>query len=101
MSSVDRSNNVASSTRNPSGSASAPSTAAAPAASDDVVTARVKTALATAPGLSQLPIEVATKDGTVTLSGKVTTAANRDHAKQVASNTAGVRDVVDQMTVSS
>jgi len=64
-------------------------------------TTKVKTALLAEPGLKSLEISVDTKDGTVTLSGKVDSADQRDRAKQIAQSTGGVKGVVDNLTVKS
>ena len=73
----------------------------ATAVDDSAVTAKVKAALLAEPGLKSLPIGVDTKNGAVTLSGSVDSAASRDRAKEVASSVAGVSTVVDQLTVKS
>lgn len=70
-------------------------------ADDAAITAKVKTALMAEPGLKSLDISVDTKDATVTLSGVVDNSASRDRAKDVATNIAGVKGVVDQMAVKS
>ena len=53
------------------------------------------------PGLKSLEISVDTKDGTVTLSGKVDSPDQRERAKQIAQSTGGVKGVVDNLTVKS
>ena len=73
----------------------------AAAADDMATTTKVKTALLAEPGLKSLEISVDTKDGTVTLSGKVDSADQRDRAKQIAQSTGGVTGVVDNLTVKS
>ena len=73
----------------------------AEAADDAVITTKVKTALLAEPGLKSLEIGVDTKDGTVTLSGKVDSAEQRDRAKQVAQTAGGVKGVVDNLAVKS
>ena len=73
----------------------------AAAADDMATTTKVKTALLAEPGLKSLEISVDTKDGTVTLSGKVDSADQRDRAKQIAQSTGGVKGVVDNLTVKS
>jgi len=73
----------------------------ATAADDMATTTKVKTALLAEPGLKSLEISVDTKDGTVTLSGKVDSADQRDRAKQIAQSTGGVKGVVDNLTVKS
>ena len=73
----------------------------AAAADDAAITTKVKTALLAEPGLKSLEISVDTKDGTVTLSGKVDSADQRDRAKQLAQTTGGVKGVVDNLAVKS
>jgi len=69
------------------------------ATDDAAITAKVKAAILAEPGLKSLQINVDTKDGTVTLSGIVDNADLRERAKQLASSTAGVKGVVDQLNV--
>ena len=68
-------------------------------ADDAAITAKVKAAILTEPGLKSLQINVDTSGATVTLSGSVDNADLRERAKQIASSTAGVKGVVDQLTV--
>ena len=72
-------------------------TKVAVAADDAAITAKVKTALLAEPGLKSLDINVDTKDAMVTLSGNVGSNDLRERAKQIASTTAGVRGVVDNL----
>lgn len=67
------------------------------AASDSVITAHVKTRLAANQGLSSFDIHVATRNGVVTLTGKIDSKAARELAVQVAGTTSGVRVVVDKL----
>ena len=67
------------------------------AADDAAITAKVKTALLAEPGLKSFDINVDTKDAMVTLSGNVGTNDLRDRAKQIASSTAGVKGVIDNL----
>ncbi|TMI02421.1 MAG: BON domain-containing protein [Betaproteobacteria bacterium] len=69
------------------------------AADDTAITAKVKAAILAEPGLKSLQINVDTKDATVTLSGNVDSDMLRDRAKQIATSTEGVRNVVDNLTV--
>ena len=69
------------------------------AVDDSALTAKVKAALLAEPGLKSLQIGVDTKNGAVTLSGSVDSAASRDRAKEVAGSVNGVAAVVDQLTV--
>ena len=71
------------------------------AVDDSALTAKVKAALLAEPGLKSMQISVDTKNGTVTLSGSVDTAASRDRAKELASSVSGVASVVDELTVKS
>ena len=73
----------------------------ATAVDDTAITAKVKAALIAEPGLKSTAIEVDTKDATVTLSGTVASNELRDRAKQIASSTNGVKNVVDNLVVKS
>jgi hyperosmotically inducible protein len=66
---------------------------------DAAITAKVKAAIFSEPGLKSLQIDVDTKNATVTLSGNVDSDMLRDRAKQIAMSTEGVRDVVDNLSV--
>ena len=68
-------------------------------AGDAAITAKVKAAILSEPGLKSLQINVDTKNATVTLSGNVDSDMLRDRAKQIAMSTEGVRDVVDNLSV--
>lgn len=68
-------------------------------ASNAATTAKIKTALLTdkvAPGMK---IDVDTKNGVVTLSGQVETAAQKQRAEAIARHTQGVKKVVNHLTV--
>ena len=67
--------------------------------SDPGVTTAVKTKLAADDVVKAYRIDVDTKDHVVTLSGAVDTPAARTRAVELARGTEGVRDVVDQLTV--
>lgn len=69
------------------------------AADDTTITAKVKAAILAEPGLKSLQIDVDTRDATVTLTGNVDSDAMRDRAKQIAMNTEGVKNVVDNLSV--
>ena len=71
------------------------------AADDTAITAKVKAALIAEPGLKSTDINVDTKEATVTLSGTVASNELRDRAKQIASSTSGVKNVVDNLVVKS
>lgn len=68
-------------------------------ADDTAITAKVKAAILAEPGLKSLQINVDTKDATVTLTGNVDSDMLRDRAKQIATSTEGVKNVVDNLTV--
>lgn len=70
------------------------------AQSDPGITTAVKSKLAADDTVKSYRIDVDTKDRVVTLSGAVDTAAARTKAVEIARGTNGVRDVVDQLTVS-
>ena len=69
------------------------------AQSDPGITTAVKSKLAADDTVKSYRIDVDTKDRVVTLSGAVDTAAARTKAVEIARGTNGVRDVVDQLTV--
>ncbi len=69
------------------------------AVEDAALTAKVKTALITEPGLNALAIDIDTKDGVVSLFGTTDTAANRDKAVQIASKVEGVKSVVNKLVI--
>jgi osmotically-inducible protein OsmY len=73
----------------------------ATATDDTAITAKVKAALISEPGLKSTDINVNTKEATVTLSGTVASNDLRDRAKQIASSTSGVKNVVDNLVVKS
>ena len=66
---------------------------------DDLLTAKVKTALLAAPDIKGLHIEVDTHGGVVTLSGIVDKAADMDRAARIARDTSGVKSVDNQLVV--
>jgi hyperosmotically inducible periplasmic protein len=65
---------------------------------DAAVTARVKAALLADPLVSGMAIDVDTRDGVVSLAGKVSGAAERNRAVDIARNTDGVRSVTDGLS---
>jgi hyperosmotically inducible protein len=69
------------------------------AQSDAGITAKVKTQFATDTTVKAHEINVDTKNHVVTLTGEVDTQAARDRAVEIARDTKGVTDVVDNMTV--
>ena len=66
---------------------------------DAGITAAVKTAFATDPDVRALSIDVDTRDGMVTLSGRVGSAAERARAEDIARRTDGVKAVHNELTV--
>jgi hypothetical protein len=64
--------------------------------SDDAVTTSIKAKLYTDPLLKSASIDVAAKDGIVTLTGQVPDDAARLAAQHIAATTPGVKTVVDQ-----
>jgi osmotically-inducible protein OsmY len=66
---------------------------------DAGITAKVKAGLATDSRVSALKIDVDTKAGVVTLKGRVDAPTARQAAEEITRGTAGVKDVVDQLTV--
>lgn len=67
--------------------------------SDAQVEANVLKSLASAPELADQAIGSSTVYGTVTLSGSVENEVLRDKAEQLVANTAGVKKVVDELTI--
>jgi hyperosmotically inducible protein len=66
---------------------------------DAALTARVKARLIAAPDLGGFRIHVSSRNGQVTLSGKVSSAENRLDAEKITRRTEGVREVVDHLEV--
>jgi len=69
------------------------------AQSDAGITTKVKTKLATDDAVKASQVNVDTKDRVVTLSGSVDTDTARTRAVEIARQTTGVRDVVDNLSV--
>lgn len=69
------------------------------AAGDAALTGKVKTKFLADTSVAGLKIDVDTKDGVVTLSGTVKSAAERDRAVSIARGTDGVKDVVNKLSV--
>jgi len=67
--------------------------------SDDSITTRIKAKLYSEPLLKSASVEVAAKDGIVTLTGQVPDDAARLAAQHIAATTPGVKTVVDQTTM--
>ncbi|HVY06609.1 MAG TPA: BON domain-containing protein [Burkholderiales bacterium] len=68
---------------------------------DAAITAKVKTALITEPGLKALKIDVDTANGVVTLTGSVDSSQNLERATQVAQAVQGVKSVENRLNVKS
>jgi hyperosmotically inducible protein len=66
---------------------------------DATITSSVKTKFLADPDVAGLQIDVDTKDGIVTLTGKVKTAAEKEEALRIARETDGVKSVVDKLTL--
>src|SRR6185369_5220687 len=75
--------------------------AAACGRDDKAIEAGVKARLAADPIVHSRQIDVDSHEGIVTLSGKVDSRDERQHAMQVASSTEGVLQVIDHMVVTS
>jgi len=75
--------------------------AAEPKAEDLALTAKIKAKLAADPGVSALHIDVDTQEHVVTLSGRVSTAQERDQAVSIARHTDGVKAVLDRLVAGS
>ena len=73
--------------------------ASACAETDAGVTTKVKAQLAADEMVKAYKVDVDTREHVVTLRGQVETEAVKDQAVRIARNTAGVRDVVDDLTV--
>lgn len=66
---------------------------------DSVITAKIKAEILATKGLDSLDIHVKTKNGTVTLSGKVKDVAQVELAGKVARNSNGVKEVINELSV--
>lgn len=66
---------------------------------DTEITAKVKAAIFSEPGLKTLQISVDTVKGVVTLTGSVNSQANSDKAKELAGAVADVKRVENQLVV--
>jgi hypothetical protein len=75
--------------------------AAACGRSDTAVEAGVKARLAADPVVHSRQVDVHSHEGTVTLSGRIDTREERQHAMQVAASTEGVLRVIDHLEVAS
>lgn len=70
------------------------------AATDTVITAKVKSALLADASVKGTNIEVETREGTVTLSGTAASAAEKAQAEKLAASVEGVRNVVNRISTS-
>lgn len=68
---------------------------------DTTITGKVKAAISADRQVSALKIEVNTKQGVVVLSGTVPNAGVSDHVLQLVASIEGVRDVKNQLKISS
>jgi hyperosmotically inducible protein len=68
---------------------------------DTGITTKVKAAIFAEPELKTLRISVETMQGVVTLSGSVDSMSNSQRAKELAGAVAGVKDVNNQLVVTS
>jgi hyperosmotically inducible protein len=72
---------------------------AQPVVDDAAITAKVKAKLAADPEVHAIDIDVDTSDRVVTLSGSVEVAAHSAEAEKLARTTAGVRGVINRISV--
>jgi hypothetical protein len=68
---------------------------------DGALTAKIKSKMALDDTIRSRTVDVSTANHVVTLSGHVGTAAERTRALQLASETAGVTQVIDHLTVTA
>ena len=68
---------------------------------DEQIQSDIQTKVATDPEVKDSNVAVAAKDGKVTLTGKVRSAAAEKKLQQIAKEEPGVSDVVDQTSVDS
>jgi len=66
---------------------------------DALITTKVKAALLKEPNLKSVDVNVDTENGTVTLTGKVQSRADRERVLKIASSVEGVAGVKDSLTV--
>ena len=65
---------------------------------DATLTGKVKASIASDSRLSTAPVNVETKDGVVTLTGTVNSAADKSRAEQLARSVEGVKSVTNNLT---
>ena len=82
-----------------SGVGDTPAGAVAGAVTDASITAKVKSSLLADPDVSGLRIDVDTRNGIVTLTGTVGTAAEKTHAVELAGKVDNVTRVEDRLTL--
>lgn len=73
----------------------------APNTDDAQITARVQAEIAAARDMSGVRIDVDTREGIVTLSGAVRSAAIKARASEIARTVRGVQEVNDQLTLAT
>lgn len=66
---------------------------------DGVITDKVRQRLVSDPEVKGYAVDVDTKDGVVTLSGKVETKIARDKAEKLAKKVSGVKSVINKLVV--
>lgn len=76
-------------------------TATAAAVDDAAITAQIKAAMLSEPGLSTVEIGVDTRGGVVSLSGTVATERDRKRAEELAASVPRVKDVENHLVVKS
>ncbi|MDB5754096.1 MAG: hyperosmotically inducible periplasmic protein [Massilia sp.] len=85
----------------PAAPAAAAGAAPAAAVNDEAITATAKAAISADAQLAGLPINVATKQGVVVVSGVVPSAAAGDRVLQLVASVSGVKDVKNTLKVKS
>lgn len=85
----------------PAAPAAAAGAAPTAAVNDDAITATAKAAISADAQLAGLPINVATKQGVVVVSGVVPSAAAGDRVLQLVASVSGVKDVKNTLKVKS
>ena len=83
------------------GAAGAAGAAPTAAVNDEAITATAKAAISADAQLAGLPINVATKQGVVVVSGVVPSAAAGDRVLQLVASVSGVKDVKNTLKVKS
>jgi osmotically-inducible protein OsmY len=66
---------------------------------DASITAQIKTALLFSKATHAMSTQVTTRNGVVTLHGEAVTMAEKDHVTRIAEDTAGVKQVINRMTL--